>query len=40
MDILRRLSGGGMTVLIATHDHRVADMCNRVLRLDDGVLTS
>lgn len=29
-----------MTVLIATHDHRVADMCNRILRLDDGVLTS
>lgn len=40
MDILRRLSGGGMTVLIATHDHRVADMCNRILRLYDGVLTS
>ena len=40
MAILRRFSGGGMTVLIATHDHRVADMCNRILLLDDGVLTS
>lgn len=30
----------GMTVIVATHDERVADACSRVLRIEDGRIVS
>lgn len=36
MDLLRKLNTAGKTVLVATHDQRAADICNRRVRLEDG----
>ncbi len=39
VDLLRRLAGEqGLTCVIATHDPRVSDHCDRVVRLVDGVI--
>jgi len=39
-DLLRELSGEGLTVLLATHDHELAERGDTVLRLRDGVIVS
>lgn len=36
--LLKSLNEKGKTVLVASHDQRVADACGRVLRLEDGCL--
>jgi ABC-type lipoprotein export system ATPase subunit len=38
IDLLKHLHEMGKTVLVASHDQRVADACGRVLRLVDGSL--
>jgi len=39
VDLLRRLAGEqGLTCVIATHDARVSEHCDRVVRLVDGVI--
>ncbi len=38
INLLKNLNGMGKTVLVASHDQRVADACSRVLRLEDGRL--
>ena len=39
IDELKKLNHDGMTLLVATHDRRVAETCDRVLELKDGQLT-
>ncbi|GBF33908.1 cell division transporter ATP-binding protein FtsE [Desulfocucumis palustris] len=36
MDLLKKLNQRGKTVLVATHDQRLAEDCGRVIRLADG----
>ncbi len=36
MDILAQLNGAGMTVVIVTHDEKVAQRCSRIITLKDG----
>lgn len=38
IELLKDLHAMGKTVLVASHDQRVADACHRVLRLADGAL--
>jgi putative ABC transport system ATP-binding protein len=38
ISLLKDLNDAGKTVLVASHDQRVADACGRVLRLEDGRL--
>lgn len=38
MNILKDLNKDGSTIIIITHDKRVADMCKRVIYLEDGIL--
>lgn len=38
IELLKDLNASGKTVLVASHDQRVADACGRVLRLVDGTL--
>lgn len=37
-DIFRRLNERGKTVIIVTHDAKVAEKCGRIIRLRDGVV--
>ena len=36
LDILKRLNSEGKTVIVVTHDHAVASVCNRVINMSDG----
>jgi putative ABC transport system ATP-binding protein len=36
LDLIDELHAGGMTVIVVTHDGRVADRCERIIRLSDG----
>jgi putative ABC transport system ATP-binding protein len=36
LELFRRLHGGGQTILLVTHDHRVADAAERILNMRDG----
>ena len=38
ISLLKDVNDAGKTVLVASHDQRVADACGRVLRLEDGRL--
>ena len=38
VDLLKNLATAGSAVLIATHDPRVSDQCDRVIHLQDGRL--
>ena len=40
MELLRILNKQGNTVLLVTHNEKYADMCDRKLRINDGILTS
>jgi putative ABC transport system ATP-binding protein len=40
LDLMSELHGMGMTILVVTHDGRVADRCDRVVRLRDGEIES
>jgi putative ABC transport system ATP-binding protein len=38
LELLRRLHAGGQTILLVTHDHRVAAHAQRILEIRDGVV--
>jgi putative ABC transport system ATP-binding protein len=38
LDVLRRTADNGTAVLLATHDPAAAEIADRVVRMDDGVL--
>lgn len=40
MDILKNINSQGKTVLIITHDPKIASCCSRVLKIEDGVVYS
>lgn len=40
MELLKSLNRRGKTVIVATHDRRVAESCGRVIRLADGRVVS
>lgn len=39
MELFRQLNGEGRTVVIVTHDKRVAEKCNKIYYISDGQLT-
>jgi len=40
LDVLDQLHHGGMTLIMVTHDDRIAERCERIVRLADGALES
>jgi len=36
IDMLKKLNRQGKTILVATHDLRVAEVSDRIIRLEDG----
>lgn len=38
LNIIETLHAGGMTVVMVTHDDNIADRCERIVRLKDGML--
>ena len=39
IDALRQLHSEGQTILMVTHEHEYTEFCNRVLWMEDGVIT-
>lgn len=40
MELFKKLNKEGKTVIIVTHDMQVAAECNRILKIDDGMIVS
>ncbi len=40
LELLSELHREGMTIVMVTHDERVADQCQRIVRLSDGLIDS
>ena len=38
MDILIELNKEGKTIIIVTHDEKIANQCNRIIRIEDGII--
>lgn len=39
MDIFRLINDMGKTVIIVTHDQKVAEQCDRIVVISDGVIS-
>ncbi len=40
LNILKMIAQSGKLVIIVTHSQRVAEDCNRIIKIDDGIITS
>ena len=40
MDIFKRLNGEGKTIIIVTHDIGIANRCDRIIEIADGVIAT
>jgi putative ABC transport system ATP-binding protein len=38
MDLLREINHSGITILVVTHEHDIAERTDRTIRLRDGVV--
>jgi len=38
MDLIQKINKAGKTILVVTHEHDISQMCNRIVRLKDGVI--
>ena len=40
MQLIKKINTEGKTILVVTHEQDIANMCNRIITLKDGVITS
>lgn len=38
MNIFKDLNREGKTVIIVTHDSKIAEQCNRIIKIEDGCI--
>ena len=38
MSLIKKINNEGKTILVVTHEHEIANMCNRIITLKDGVI--
>ena len=38
MSLIKKINAEGKTILVVTHEHEIANMCNRIITLKDGVI--
>ncbi len=38
MSLIKKINDEGKTILVVTHEHEIANMCNRIITLKDGVI--
>jgi putative ABC transport system ATP-binding protein len=40
MSLIKKINKEGKTILVVTHEHEIANMCNRIITLKDGVIVT
>ena len=38
MNLMKKINKEGKTILVVTHEHEIANMCNRIVTLKDGII--
>jgi len=38
MSLIKKINDEGKTILVVTHEHEIANMCNRIITLKDGII--